>query len=112
MAEFKPGVPVVSAGPTVTVDNPLPVGPVTFKLTVVDDSGNESEAAILKVTIADLDKPTAVLEVFDAKNNLISAPAGQALAVPAGQVFTLSAAKSIDKAPGKIKEYRFTLVGP
>jgi len=109
MAEFKPGVPVVQAAPSVTVDvkpdNPLPVGALTFKLVVVDDSGNESEPAFLKVTIADVDKPTAVLEIVDKVGNSV------APTVPAGASFILSAAKSVDKAPGKIKEYRFTLVG-
>jgi hypothetical protein len=109
MAEFKPKVPVVQADPVVTVDvkpgSPLPVGPLTFQLVVVDDSGNESAPAIINVIVRDTDKPTAVLEVVDKLGNRADTT------IPSGASFILSGARSTDLPPGKIKEYRFTLLG-
>jgi hypothetical protein len=108
MAEFKPNVPVVQADPTVTVDvtarNPLAVGKQRFRLVVVDDSGNESEPAFLEVVVRDTEKPTAVVEVVDARGSRLDPVVSQ------GGSFTLSGAKSTDNPPGKIKEYRFTLL--
>jgi hypothetical protein len=109
MAEFKPKVPVVQADPVVTVDvkpgNPLPVGPLTFQLIVVDDSGNESAPTMINVIVRDTDRPTAVLEMVDRVGNRVEP------VVSVGQSFILSAAKSSDLPPGKVKEYRFMLLG-
>ena len=108
MAEFKPNVPVVQTEPNVTVDvtaaNPLPVGKHRFRLVVVDDSGNESEPNFLEIVVRDSDKPTAVLELVDKVGNVIPA------IVNSGASFILSGKNSKDLPPGKIKEYRFTLV--
>jgi hypothetical protein len=109
MAEFKPKVPVVQADPVVTVDvktgNPLPVGPLTFQLVVVDDSGNESAPTLINIIVRDTDKPTAVLEMVDKIGNRLDP------VVSVGQSFILSGVKSSDLPPGKVKEYRFTLLG-
>jgi hypothetical protein len=108
MAEFKVNVPVVQADPTVTVDvtaaNPLPLGKHMFQLVVVDDSGNISDPAFLSVLIVDTEKPTAVLEVVDRAGKVLDAK------VPFGQPFLLSGVHSTDNPPGKVKEYRFTLL--
>ena len=108
MAEFKPNVPVVQADPVVTVDvrrnAPLPIGPHRFRLTVVDDAGNESDPTVITVTVLDTEKPTAVLQVVDSNGNPLEP------SVPFGTSFILSGANSSDIAPGKVKEYRFTLL--
>jgi hypothetical protein len=43
MAEFRPMAPVVTAAPTVTVDNTLAVGGHRFQLEVVDAAGLRSQ---------------------------------------------------------------------
>lgn len=107
MATFKPNVPVVQQDPVVSVDvtaaSPLPVGKHTFILTVVDDSGNESDKVSIDIIVQDTDRPTAVLDLVDKSGNIITTPI-----VAPGASFILSAARSQD-ATGKIKEYRFTM---
>ncbi|MDT8760249.1 hypothetical protein MZO42_16230 [Sphingomonas psychrotolerans] len=107
MATFKPNVPVVQKDPVVSVDvtaaNPIPVGKHTFILTVVDDSGNESDKVAIDVIVRDTDRPTAVLDLVDKSGNIITTPV-----VSPGASFILSAARSKD-ATGTIKEYRFTM---
>ena len=108
MAEFKQNVPVVQADPVVTVDasaeKPLPAGKHRFRLVVVDDAGNESNPMDIDVIVRDSEKPTAILDVIDANGALVDAT------VPLGRSFILSGQRSSDPPPGKIKEYRFTLV--
>jgi hypothetical protein len=108
MAKFKVNVPVAQKTADVTVDGTdsgsLPLGPNRFSLVVVDDSGNESEPFILTVVVTDSEKPTAVLNVVNADGKVIDPQ------VPFGQSFILSGGASRDKDPGKIKEYRFTLL--
>src|SRR4249919_3382378 len=108
MPEFKPNQPIVQKEPVVRVDvsraSPLPLGPNRFRLIVVDDAGNESEPTFLEVVVRDLDKPTAVLDVVDANGKRIDP------VVAHGQPFTLSGARSSDVDPGKVAEFRFTLV--
>jgi hypothetical protein len=107
MATFKPNVPVVQKEPVVSVDvtsaSPLAVGKHTFILTVVDDSGNESDRVSIDIIVQDTDRPTAVLDLVDKSGNIIPTPI-----VAPGASFILSAARSTD-ATGKIKEYRFTM---
>ncbi len=109
MAEFKVDVPVVQSDPIVSVDfnpaNPLPLGKHVIRLVVVDDAGNISDPAFLSVVIVDTDKPTAVLELVDATGKVLEPT------VSAGQPFFLSGQHSKDNPPGKVKEYRFTLIG-
>jgi hypothetical protein len=106
MAQFTTNVPVAQNDPVVTVDvEGLAAGLNRFQLVVVDDSGNESGAVILDVIVSDMDRPTAVLDLVDANGVRIDSGI-----VPAGQPFTLSAARSSDVAPGKVVEYRFTLM--
>lgn len=107
MAKFKVNVPVAQDTPEVKVEGadnaPLPLGPNRFSLVVVDDSGNESEPIFLTIVVSDNDKPTAVLDVVNADGKIVNPQ------VAFGQTFILSGARSVDKEPGKIKEYRFTL---
>ena len=108
MAKFKVNVPVSQATADVkvegTADGPLPLGPNRFSLVVVDDSGNESEPITIVVTVADADKPTAVLNVVNSDGKVVDPQ------IAFGQTFILSGAGSVDKEPGTIKEYRFTLL--
>ena len=108
MAEFKVNVPVAQADPVVKVESspdlPIPLGVNRFRLIVVDDAGNESEPAFLNVIVRDDDKPTAVLQMVDDAGAVIDP------VVSFGKTFILSADKSADAPPGKIVEYRFTLL--
>ena len=108
MAEFKTNVPVVQADPVVTVDvnrdEPFPAGPQRFRLVVVDDAGNESDPVFLDVIVRDTEKPTAVLDVVNSDGKVVEP------VVSVGSSFILSGGRSSDVAPGKVKEYRFTLL--
>jgi hypothetical protein len=102
MAKFTVNVPVETSDPKVIVDvdpqSPLPPGRHRFSLVVVDDSGNESEADVVDIIVADRDRPTAVLQ-------------GPEIA-SVGKEFGLSGAKSFDTGGGTIKIWRFTYLGP
>ena len=108
MAEFKPNQPIVQTDPVVRVDvtatTPLPLGANRFRLIVVDDAGNESEPTFLDVVVRDQERPTAVLDMVNADSTRIDA------VVARGQPFILSGIRSADVPPGRIVEYRFTLV--
>jgi hypothetical protein len=108
MSEFKVNVPVAQADPVVKVDAsrdaPIPLGANRFRLVVVDDAGNESEPAFLNVIVRDSEKPTAVLQLVDEAGAVIDP------VVSFGSSFILSADRSSDAEPGKIVEYRFTLL--
>lgn len=105
MPRFRPNDPVRQQDPIVVVDanSGLAVGAHRFSLTVVDDSGNESQPAFIDVIVQDQDRPTAVLDVVDAGGTRINGP------LPAGRAFRLSGARSTDNG-GRIIEYRFTLL--
>jgi hypothetical protein len=84
--------------------NPLAIGQHTFELTVVDDSGNESAPARVRVIVADTQAPTAVLDVRDAN--------GQPLTnnrVPFGAAFRLDGSRSADIG-GQIVKYTWKLI--
>lgn len=108
MPEFKPNQPIVQKDPLVKVDvpaaAPLPLGANRFRLIVVDDAGNESEPTFLDVVVRDQERPTAVLDVVNSDSVRVDP------VVARGQSFILSGLRSTDVAPGKIAEYRFTLV--
>jgi hypothetical protein len=108
MPRFEANTPIVQNEPQVLVevaaDAPLPVGANRFRLVVVDDSGNESAPAFLEVIVRDVESPTAVLDMVDERGRRIDPVAGF------GRNFTLSGARSSDPAPGRVVEYRFTLV--
>lgn len=97
MATFVPGQPVVTTDShvevTVSPTAPLSAGRHRFQLVVVDDSGNPSDAAFVDVVVVDNKKPTAVID----------APS----TVPFGTSFSLSGARSVDVAPGRVVEYRW-----
>jgi hypothetical protein len=100
MPEFVPGVPQETTTPTIEVvatpQKPFPPGKLTFSLVVVDDSGNESQASTVVVTVLDNQRPTAIL----------TAPPQ----VPVGQGFALDGRQSVDVGGGRIVRYRWTLV--
>jgi hypothetical protein len=108
VAQFRPNQPVVQADPSVKVEvsaaNPLPVGSNRFQLVVVDDQGNLSQPVVLEVIVAAAAVPTAVLEMVDDNGQRIEPR------VQSGRTFTLSGAKSSDVPPGRVVEYRFTLL--
>lgn len=101
MATFEIEKPVETEEAMVTVDvsleQPIPVGPHTFQLVVVDDSGNESLPATVKVTVRDTQRPTAV----------IMAPES----VKYGESFRLDGSESSDVPPGRIVKYIWTWLG-
>jgi hypothetical protein len=107
--EFKPNVPVVQKEPLVRVDvdkeKPLAPGRYHFELVVIDDAGNESEPATIDVIVRDTQRPTAVLDMVNEDKAVIKPN------VSVGEGFILSGMRSTDIAPGKIKSYRFTLLG-
>lgn len=100
MAVFVPGQTVVTDNPTVEVtvspQSLLRPGKHRFQLIVTDDSGNVSEPAIVEVIVRDETKPTAVID----------APA----TVAAGRSFSLSGARSLDQAPGRLTRFAWTLL--
>ncbi len=102
MAEFVINTDVVTkeAGVevTVTTDKPLALGRHTFRLVVIDDSGNKSIPDEVQVIVADQQNPTAV----------ISAPriAGFGASIP------LDGSKSFDVGGGRIVQYVWTYLGP
>jgi hypothetical protein len=100
LANFEIGKPVETDEPTVEVtldsSNPLPVGQHVFELVVVDDSGNKSVPARASVVVRDNEAPTAV----------IRAPSQVGFA----QSFKLDGSASIDRRPGKVVHYTWTLV--
>jgi hypothetical protein len=91
---------------TVTIgDEPLPVGQHRIRLTVTDDSGNESQPTDMTLTVLDTGRPTAVLQLRDdhgrpARGNRISH----------GRGFVLDARRSVDTGGGTIASYTFTLL--
>ncbi|MEM1143214.1 MAG: hypothetical protein AAGI88_11580 [Pseudomonadota bacterium] len=99
MARFRPNNPVTTDTPTVEVtidsDQPLPIGRSRFRLTVTDDSGNESTPADVDVIIRDTQRPTAVLDAPTVVNY--------------GESFTLSGERSTDIG-GRIVRYRWELL--
>jgi hypothetical protein len=108
MAQFKLNQPVVQAEPLVKVEvpqgEPLPIGANRFRLVVVDDDGVESEPTFLDVIVQAPAAPTAVLDTVDENNGRLDP------VVPFGKGFNLSGARSSDVDPGKVVEWRFTLV--
>lgn len=108
MPKFEVNKPIAQPDPVikvdVTPDAPLPLGANRFSLVVIDSAGNASEPTIIEVIVKDLDKPTAVLDVVDDAGKRIDPN------VAFGKTFTLSGVRSTDLPPGKITEYRFTLL--
>jgi hypothetical protein len=82
---------------TVDPNQPLRTGSIVFQLEVLDDSGNRSQPATVRIVVIDNQAPTAV----------ITAPQS----VPFGEGFTLSGAQSSDVGGGRIARFIWTLVG-
>ena len=89
MPQFVPGTVEETDQPVVEVEvdlaSPISTGPHRFQLEVIDDSGNVSDPVVVSITIADTQRPTAVLE----------APA----VVEFGNPFTLVGRSSRDVSP-------------
>jgi len=102
MAEFVPGTDISTDTPTIEVtvnpDKPMPLGRQTFRLVVVDDSGNLSKPDEVIVIVADQDAPTAVLR----------APK----VTPFGKSFALDGSASFDAGGGKVVKWVWTYMGP
>ena len=94
--------PIEAAAPDTTLvinvdpNAPFPVGARVFQLEVVDDSGNRSQPAQVRIVIVDDQAPTAVINAPDR--------------VPFGRSFTLSGAESRDVGGGQIRSYIWTLL--
>ncbi len=101
MAEFIINQEVKTDTPTVEVtlspDRPLPLGRHTFRLVVVDDSGNSSIPDDVIVIVADTQNPTAVL----------AAPRSVAF----GTSFNLDGTRSFDAGGGQVVTYLWTYLG-
>lgn len=101
MPVFRIGDTLETETPTVSVDvdeeNILPVGTHTFELTVVDDSGNESLPARVRVVVRDTQRPTAVIRAPES--------------VEFGRSFSLDGSRSSDVPPGTVVTYNWTLMG-
>lgn len=82
---------------TLTPNNALPLGRHTFRLVVVDDSGNVSAPDEVVVIVADQENPTAVL----------SAPRS----VPFGRSFELDGSRSFDAGGGRVTTWVWTYLG-
>ena len=108
MAQFKVNQPIVQKDPVISVESssasPLPVGANRFSLTVVDDDGNESDVTFIDVIVQAAKIPTAVLDVVDANGQRVKP------SVEFGKPFILSGGRSLDVEPGKVVEFRFTLI--
>lgn len=102
MAEFAINTDVVTNEPTVevtiTTANPLRLGRHTFRLVVIDDSGNKSVPDDVQVIVADQQNPTAV----------ISAPRVAAF----GASIPLDGSRSFDVGGGRVVQYVWTYLGP
>jgi hypothetical protein len=102
MAEFAVNTDVVTREPTVEVtlspDRPLRLGRHTFRLIVIDDSGNKSIPDDVVVIVADQQNPTAVL--------------GAPRVVALGASFPLDGSRSFDVGGGRVVEYVWTYLGP
>lgn len=102
MADFVIGTDISTDTPTIEVtvsaDKPLPIGRQTFRLVVVDDSGNVSQGDQVQIIVADQDAPTAVLKAPQV--------------VGFGKSFDLDGSASFDVGGGKVVKYIWTYVGP
>ena len=101
MPEFRIGETLKTDSPTVDVEvgreSTLPVGSHVFQLVVVDDSGNESLPAQVKVVVRDTRRPTAVLRGPES--------------VEFGRSFALDGSGSSDLPPGRLVSFSWTLLG-
>ncbi|MCB1965289.1 MAG: hypothetical protein KDI64_04340 [Candidatus Accumulibacter sp.] len=101
MAEFVINQEVKTDTPTVEVtisaNNALPLGRHTFRLVVVDDSGNTSIPDEVVVIVADTQNPTAVL--------------GAPRSVNFATSFNLDGSRSFDAGGGRVVTYLWTYMG-
>jgi len=101
MAEFVINQEVRTETPTVEVtlsaNNALALGRHTFRLVVVDDSGNSSIPDDVIVIVADTENPTAVLNAPRSVNFATS--------------FNLDGSRSFDAGGGRVVSYTWTYMG-
>lgn len=102
-ANFVTGEPISSTESVVAIDS-VAIGAHRFKLAVVDDDGLESEPSFLDVIVTAGDRPTAVLDLVAEDGRRLEPN------IKVGHRISLSARRSSDVAPGRIVEYRYTLI--
>lgn len=86
--------------------NPLKIGKHVFQLVAVDDTENASVPATVTIIVVDRERPTAVIEVINARNERIAAPTVE---IPFREEFVLTGDKSTDIG-GEVKNYVWTLL--
>ena len=86
--------------------NPLKIGTHVFQLLVVDDNNNASAPATVTIVVVDRERPTAVIEVINARNERIANPTVE---IPFREQFVLTGDKSTDVG-GQVKTYVWTLL--
>lgn len=112
MAQFVPGTDttVKSDEPLLDVaatpNTPLKPGKHVFQLVVTDDSGNESEAALVTVIVQDTERPTAVIDVIDERGERIASPE---VKLPFGKPFRLTGDRSTDIG-GQVQVWNWALL--
>lgn len=112
MAQFVPGRDQevrADGDPTldVLVDQQqlLKVGKHTFQLVVTDDSGLNSNPAVVTIIIRDTVKPTAVIDVLNAAGAVVPPP----VSLGFGEKFVLSGKRSSDIG-GTVRTWTWTLL--
>lgn len=93
--EVRTEIPSVEV--TLSADNALPFGRHTFRLVVIDDSGNTSIPDDVTVIVADTENPTAVLNAPRSVNFANS--------------FNLDGSRSFDAGGGRVLTYLWTYLG-
>jgi hypothetical protein len=98
-----------TSDPQLTIQMPdrkLSVGQHRFSLTIADDSGNSSTAAVISVIVVDNSAPTAVIDLRDESGALLSG--GR---VEFGKGFILDGSRSTDIG-GSIESYTWEILPP
>lgn len=105
LKELRTG-PVETKDASLTIelgDDRLALGEHRFELTVTDNSGNQSKAAIVSVFIIDASAPTAILRIVNREGQPVDR-------VAFGEAFTLDGSLSTDVGGGVIDRYVWRLI--
>lgn len=109
MAKFIRNKPVTTTIPKVKVElnrnDKLDLGMNRFQLVVVDDAGNESDAAFIEIMVKDNKRPTAHIDLVDGNGKRLTN-----LTIREGQQILLSGERSEDHPPGKVVQWKWTWV--
>ena len=114
MPILTPNTPFISKTPLISVDNKLAAGTFTFSLTVVDDSGNISAPAQLRVTVVKpitpdpsiLPPELTTLSPIPLRARSVAVPAAEATSEPESveQPKSTKGGKSAKGAKGRMAE--------